>query len=67
MTTEEIVKLAQDKGISFAVCFDKHDYSYNGIEGSEEDFLKFAQAIYEEGYEQHRKDILGEKLYGVLK
>ena len=31
--------------------------------GTQEDLLKFAQAIYEEGYEQHRKDILGEELY----
>lgn len=31
--------------------------------GKQKDLLKFAQAIYEEGYEQHRKDILGEELY----
>lgn len=63
MTTEEIVKLAEDSGISFAVCFDKHGHTYDGIKGREGDFLKFAQAIYDQGYEQHRKDILGEDLY----
>jgi hypothetical protein len=31
--------------------------------GKPDAFLKFAQAIYVEGYEQHRKDILGEELY----
>lgn len=52
MTTEEIIKLAEDNGISFTVCFDKYDCSYNGIEGREEDFLKFALLMYEEGYDQ---------------
>lgn len=33
------------------------------IWGTREDVFNFVQAIYEEGYEQHRKDILGEKLY----
>lgn len=55
MTEEKIIELAETFGITpnkYKVCIIWKD-----------ELLKFAQAIYEEGYEQHRKDILGEELY----
>lgn len=63
MTDEQILQLAKTCG------FD----SFNGEkdDGTQSDYwecwedhlLLFAKVVYEEGYEQHRKDILGEELY----
>lgn len=55
MTEEKIIELAETFGITpnkYKVCIIWKD-----------ELLKFAQVIYEEGYEQHAKDILGEELY----
>jgi len=55
MTNEDILKLAETYGIGvnkYKICICWKD-----------ELLKFARAIYEEGYEQHAKDILGELYY----
>ena len=65
MTNEEILELAKSCGFDK---FQRRNYDGESDYGAywecwEQELLKFAQAIYEEGYEQHRKDILGEELY----
>lgn len=57
MTDEQILEFAEQH-FSFIT-----EYTATGWIADTEDLLKFAQAIYVEGYEQHRKDILGEELY----
>jgi hypothetical protein len=55
MTNEDILKLAETCGIGankYKICI-----------SWEEELLKFARAIYDEGYEQHHKDIMGEGYY----
>lgn len=55
MTDEQIIELVEQ----FFTC----NCSVMEYSARKEDIIKFAQAIYDEGYEQHRKDILGEELY----
>jgi hypothetical protein len=55
MTEEQILKLVKEH---FEEDWDENDgWEYSG---NFDAFVKFARAIYEEGYEQHAKDILGE-------
>ena len=55
MTEEQILKLVKEH---FEEDWDQNDgWEYSG---NFDAFVKFARAIYEEGYEQHAKDILGE-------
>ena len=61
MSDEQILQLAKTCGFGVYVNDDGTPSDY--FDCYSEQLLKFAQAIYEEGYEQHRKDILGEKLY----
>ena len=63
MTNDEIFELA--KTCWFGEFIGEKDDETDGIyyQFWEEDLLKFARAIYEEGYEQHRKDIMGESYY----
>jgi L-ribulose-5-phosphate 3-epimerase UlaE len=60
MTNDEILQLAKTCGFDDMIGerVDETDGVY--YECWEEQLLKFARAIYEEGYEQHAKDILGE-------
>ena len=55
MTKDEILQLVKEH---FEEDWDENDgWEYSG---NFDAFVKFARAIYEEGYEQHAKDILGE-------
>lgn len=63
MTTEEILELAKSCGMDNFTGRTVEDKLSPYWECWEDQLLKFAQVIYEEGYEQHRKDILGEELY----
>jgi hypothetical protein len=58
MTEEQILELVKEH-----FRCEEDGYGWTEFAGKPDVFLKFAQAIYEEGYEQHRKDILGEELY----
>ena len=65
MTDEQIIKLAKTCGFDE---FQKRKYDGESDYGTywecwEDHLLLFAKVVYEEGYEQHRKDILGEELY----
>jgi hypothetical protein len=61
MTEEQILELAKSCGFLRYTNDDGTPSDY--FDCYAEQLLKFAQAIYDEGYEQHRKDILGEELY----
>jgi hypothetical protein len=66
LSDEEILELAKNCEIDFSIKWRlKGGKSSNQMywECWEEQLLKFAQLMYVEGYEQHRKDILGEELY----
>lgn len=63
LSNKKILELAKNCG--FEEFIGEKDDETDGIyyQFWEEQLLTFARAIYEEGYEQHRKDILGEELY----
>ena len=63
MTDEQILELAKSCGMDNFTGRTVEDKLSPYWECWEEQLLTFARAIYEEGYEQHRKDILGEELY----
>ena len=63
MTNAQILELAKSCGMDNFTGRTDEDKLSPYWECWEEQLLKFAQAIYVEGYEQHRKDILGEELY----
>ena len=62
MTNPEILKLAETCGF---VAQDRWSAGNDDVyyECHECELLKFARAIYDEGYEQHHKDIMGEGYY----
>jgi len=63
MTDEQILELAKSCGMDNFTGRTDEDKLSPYWECWEEQLLKFAQLMYVEGYEQHRKDILGEELY----
>jgi len=63
MTNAQILELAKSCGMDNFTGRTDEDKLSPYWECWEEQLLKFAQLMYVEGYEQHRKDILGEELY----
>lgn len=63
MTDEKIIELAQTHFEEDFVEYDELDNEVINFITSKENLLQFAKAIYEEGYEQHRKDLMGEGYY----
>jgi hypothetical protein len=51
MTDEQILELATTLGISTETLTDKYDCEFDAYVLSSEELLKFAYAIYEEGYD----------------
>ena len=62
MTEEQILELAK-KHLEVLISDDEDGEHPTDFAATYNQIMKFAQVIYEEGYEQHRKDILGEELY----
>jgi hypothetical protein len=58
MTEEQILKLVKEH-FEEEWC-EEDGHGWVEFAGKPDAFVKFARAIYEEGYEQHAKDILGE-------
>ena len=58
MTEEQILKLVKEH-FEEEWC-EENGHGWVEFAGKPDAFVKFARAIYEEGYEQHAKDILGE-------
>ena len=70
MTNSKILELAETFELIKRNLPEKLCYSSEGglsdeckIWGTRENVFNFVRAIYEEGYEQHRKDIMGEGYY----
>lgn len=63
MTDEKIIELAQTYFEEDFVEYDELDNEVINFITSKENLLQFAKAIYEEGYEQHHKDLMGEGYY----
>jgi hypothetical protein len=60
LSNKEILKLAKTCGFDSFTGEKDDGTNSNYWECWEEQLLKFARAMYDEGYEQHAKDILGE-------
>ena len=61
MTKEQILQLVKEH-FEEEWC-EEDGHGWVEFAGKPDAFVKFAEAIYGEGYEQHRKDIMGKGYY----
>ena len=56
MTDKQLLEFTSTLGIGTETLTDKHGYDFDAYVLSPEELLKFAQAIYKEGYEDGKWD-----------